>query len=103
MYAVIKAGGHQYKVSQGDELTIDFLEGKKEGDKVTFDNVLMLGGENTVIGAPLVSGAVVEATVKRQDHNPKILVFKFKRRKDYKRTKGHKQPVTVLEINKITH
>lgn len=102
MYAVIKAGGHQYKVSQGDELTVDFIEGKKEGDTVTFDNVLMLGGENTVVGTPLVSGATVEATVKKQGHNPKILVFKFKRRKDYKRTKGHKQPVTILEINKIS-
>ena len=103
MYAVVKAGGHQYRVSQGDELTVDFLEGKKEGDKVTLDQVLLVGGDKTVVGAPLVEGAKVEATVKKQTHNPKILVFKFKRRKDYKRTKGHKQPVTVLEINSISH
>ncbi|NRA65162.1 MAG: 50S ribosomal protein L21 [Pseudobacteriovorax sp.] len=102
MYAVIKAGGHQYRVSQGDELTVDFLEGKSEGDQVTFDDVLLVGGEKTVVGAPLVSGAKVQATVKKQTRNPKILVFKFKRRKDYKRTKGHKQPVTVLEINNIS-
>lgn len=102
MYAVIKAGGHQYRVSQGDELTVDFLEGKKEGDKVTFNDVLMVGGDDAKVGAPLVSGASVEATVKGQTHNDKILVFKFKRRKDYKRTRGHKQPVTVLEINNIS-
>mgnify|MGYP003687840497 CR=1 FL=1 len=103
MYAVVKAGGHQYRVSQGDELTVDFLEGKKEGDKVTLDQVLLVGGDKTVVGAPLVEGAKVEATVKKQTHNPKILVFKFKRRKDYKKTQGHKQPVTVLEINSIKH
>lgn len=103
MYAVVKAGGHQYRVSQGDQVTVDFLEGKKEGDKVTLDEVLLVGGDKTVVGAPLVKGAKVEATVKAQTHNPKILVFKFKRRKDYKRTKGHKQPVTVLEINSISH
>ena len=103
MYAVVKAGGHQYRVSQGDELTVDFLEGKKEGDKVTLDQVLLVGGDKTVVGAPLVEGAKVEATVKKQTRNPKILVFKFKRRKDYKRTNGHKQPVTVLEINSISH
>jgi large subunit ribosomal protein L21 len=102
MYAVIKAGGHQYRVSQGDELTVDFLEGKAQGDKITFDEVLMVGGDEAKVGAPFVSGAKVEATVKTQTHNPKILVFKFKRRKDYKRTRGHKQPVTVLEINNIT-
>ena len=78
MYAVVKAGGHQYKVSQGDELTVDFLEGKKEGDKITLDQVLLLGGEKTIVGAPLVEGAKVEATVKKQTRNPKILVFKFK-------------------------
>jgi len=102
MYAVIKAGGHQYKVSQGDELTIDFLGDKKEGDKVTFDQVLMLGGDQPKFGAPFIAGAKVEATVKKQSHNPKILVFKFKRRKNYKRTRGHKQPITLVEITGIS-
>ena len=102
MFAVIKSGGHQYRVSQGDELTVDFLEGKKEGDKVTFDSVLMLGGEKTVVGKPLVAGAKVEATVKKQSFDPKVLVFKFKRRKGFKKTRGHKQPVTVLEISSIS-
>ena len=103
MYAVIKAGGHQYKVSQGDVVTVDFLKDAKEGETVTFDQVLLVGGDKTVVGQPLVAGAKVEAVVKQQTRNPKIIVFKFKRRKDYKRTKGHKQPVTVLEVSKIVH
>ena len=103
MYAVIKAGGHQYKVSQGDLVTVDFLKDAKEGETVTFDQVLLVGDKETVVGLPLVAGAKVEAVVKQQTRNPKIIVFKFKRRKDYKRTKGHKQPVTVLEVSKIVH
>tara|TARA_B100001094_G_C18000441_1_gene704889 strand:- start:522 stop:830 length:309 start_codon:yes stop_codon:yes gene_type:complete len=100
VYAVIKAGGHQYRVAPGDELTVDFHQGK-EGDKLTFDNVLMIGGDKTVVGSPLVKGAKVEAVIKQQTRDPKILVFKYKRRKNYKRTKGHKQPVTVVEVKGI--
>lgn len=101
MFAVFKAGSRQFRVSQGDEITVDFLEGKKEGDKVSFPNVLLVGGEKTVVGAPLVSGASIEAVVKKQGFNPKVLIGKFKRRKDYKRTRGHKQPVTIVEISGI--
>lgn len=101
MYAVIKAGGHQYRVSQGDTLTVDYQPGKKEGEKLTFDHVLMIGGEKMVVGDPLVKGATVEAVVKKQARAPKILVFKFKRRKQYKRTRGHKQPITEIEITGI--
>lgn len=101
MFAVIQSGGHQYRVSQGDQITIDFLDGKKEGDKVSFSNVLLIGGDSAKVGAPFVSGATVEGVVKKQGHNEKVLVFKFKRRKDYKRTRGHKQPVTVVEISGI--
>ena len=100
MYAVIKAGGHQYRVKEGESLTIDKIEGSA-GDKITFDKVLMVGGSTTVLGQPLVSGASVEATIKEQTRNPKIIVFKYKRRKNYKRNKGHKQPVTVIEVGKI--
>jgi large subunit ribosomal protein L21 len=103
MFAVFKAGGHQYRVSQGDQITVDYLEGKNEGDKVSFSDVMLLGGDKVVVGAPYVQGAKVEAVVRKQTHNPKVLVFKFKRRKDYKRTRGHKQPVTVLEISSIQH
>lgn len=101
MFAVFQAGGHQYRVSQGDQVTIDFLEGKKEGDKVSFPNVLLLDAGKLVVGAPLVEGAVVEAVVKTQGFHPKVLIGKFKRRKDYKRTRGHKQPKTVIEISGI--
>lgn len=100
MYAVIKAGGHQYKVQEGDTLSIDKVAGQA-GDKITFDKVLMIGGDKVTVGAPMVSGARVEATIKEQTRNPKIIVFKYKRRKNYKRTRGHKQPITVVEINKI--
>ena len=101
MFAVFQAGGHQYRVAQGDVLTVDFLEGKNEGDKVSFSNVMLVGGDKTTVGAPFVAGAVVEGVVKKQGFNDKVLVFKFKRRKDYKRTRGHKQPVTTIEISGI--
>ncbi len=103
MFAVFQAGGHQYRVSQGDQITVDFLEGKNEGDKVNFSEVMLVGGDKVVVGAPYVQGASIEAVVKKQTFNPKVIVFKFKRRKDYKRTRGHKQPVTVLEISGIKH
>jgi large subunit ribosomal protein L21 len=103
MFAVFKAGGHQYRVSQGDQITVDYLEGKNEGDKVNFSDVMLVGGDKVVVGAPYVAGASVEAVVRKQTFNPKVIVFKFKRRKDYKRTRGHKQPVTVLEISGIKH
>jgi large subunit ribosomal protein L21 len=102
MYAVIKAGGHQYRVQKGDELRVDFLKDVKEGDKVTFDQVVMVGGDKAAIGTPTVAGAKVEATVKKQDFDPKVKVFKYKRRKNYKRTRGHKQPVTLVEISEIS-
>lgn len=102
VYAVIKAGGHQYRVSPGQEVTIDLVDGK-EGDKVTFDQVLMIGGKETVLGAPFVNGAKVEAVIKKQTRNPKVIIFKYRRRKNFKLTRGHKQPVTVVEIAKIAH
>jgi large subunit ribosomal protein L21 len=100
MYAVIQAGGHQYRVVQGESLVIDRLEGKA-GDKVVFDRVLMLGGETPVFGAPTVANAAVHAVIKEQKRNPKILVFKYKRRKNHKKSYGHAQPVTVIEIETI--
>ena len=103
MFAVIKAGGHQYQVRQGDEITVDYLAGKAVGDTVSFDEVLLVGGDETKVGAPLVAGAKVEATIKEQTSLPKVLVFKFKRRKGYKRTRGHKQVVSKVEITKIVN
>lgn len=103
VYAVIKAGGHQYKVSEGDSISIDYQEGKEKGDKITFDNVLLIGGDKTVTGSPLVKGASVVAEVEEQTANDKVIVFKFKRRKNYKRTRGHKQKITVVKIGKISN
>jgi large subunit ribosomal protein L21 len=101
MFAVFQAGGHQYRVAKGDVLTVDFIEGKNEGDTVSFSNVMLVGGDTTTVGAPFLSGATVEGIVRKQGFNDKVLVFKFKRRKDYKRTRGHKQPVTTIEISGI--
>ncbi len=100
MFAVIRAGGHQYKVSQGETLTIDRHQGEV-GDKIKFEQVLMIGGDKIMFGAPTLAGAAVEATIKSQTRDDKILVFKYKRRKNYKRTYGHRQPRTVIEIGKI--
>lgn len=97
MHAVFKTGGHQYRVAAGDKVKIDLLPGK-EGDKVTFDAVMMVGDK---VGAPLVAGATVEATITAQKRDPKVTVFKYKRRKNYKRTYGHRQSVTFVEINKV--
>lgn len=101
MYAVIEAGAHQYRVKEGETLKVDKILGKK-GDSVQFDKVLMVSkGDNPSVGAPYVEKASVEAVIKEQIRDPKVVVFKFKRRKNYKKKRGHKQQVTVLEINKI--
>lgn len=100
MYAVVKAGAHQYRVQEGDTITIDLQEGKT-GDKVTLGQVMLVGGSKISIGAPFIKGAKIEATIKEQSHNPKVMIFKYKRRKNYKRTRGHKQAVTVLHVDKI--
>lgn len=100
MYAVIQAGSRQFKVTEGQTLTIDRVPGNA-GDTFKFEKVLMVGGNQPVLGQPVVAGAFVEATIKTQTKGDKVMVFKYKRRKNYKRTRGHRQPVTVLEIGKI--
>jgi large subunit ribosomal protein L21 len=100
MYAVIKTGGKQYKVAQGDRLRVEKLPASV-GDSVTFDQVLLIGGDAIKIGAPLVAGAKVEAKVIAQEREKKIIVFKFRRRKNYRRKNGHRQPFTALEITGI--
>jgi large subunit ribosomal protein L21 len=100
VYAVIEALGHQYRVKKGDVVTIDRCDGN-EGDKITFDKVLAVGGASPVIGAPVVKGASVTAVVKAHTRNDKIIVFKYKRRKNYKVTRGHKQKMTTVEITDI--
>jgi large subunit ribosomal protein L21 len=101
MYAVIKTGGKQYRVSEGDRLRVEKLEGAV-GDTVKFAEVLMLGGEKVAIGAPLVSGANVSAEIVSQGLGKKIIVFKMRRRKRYRRKNGHRQPFTELKITGVT-
>ena len=102
MYAVIKTGGKQYRVAQGDRLRVEKLAGNV-GDTVTLGEVLLVGaGEGVKVGAPLVSGAKVEAKITAQDRGKKITIFKFRRRKNYRRKTGHRQPFTALEITGIT-
>ena len=101
MYAIIVTGGKQYKVSEGDTLFIEKLEAE-EGSVVTFDQVLMVGeGEDVKVGVPTVEGAAVEAKVVKNGKAKKIYVFKMKRKKNYRRKKGHRQPYTKVEITKI--
>jgi len=103
MYAVIKTGGKQYRVQQGDQLRVEKLPGSV-GDTVTFDEILLVAGEGAAlqIGTPNLAGAKVEAKIVAQDRAKKIIVFKFKRRKNYRRKAGHRQPFTALQIVGIT-
>ena len=99
MYAVIKTGGKQYRVQPGDLLVVEKLDGDV-GAEVAFDQVMMLGGEDggVTVGAPLVEGAVVRATLVETRKGDKIKVFKKKRRQGYRRTKGHRQHESVLRV-----
>lgn len=100
MYAVIQTGGKQYKVAQGDRVRVEKLIGNV-GDAVTFDKVLLVGGETVKVGRPVVAGAKVEAKILAQDRDKKIVIFKFRRRKNYHRKSGHRQPYTALEITAV--
>jgi large subunit ribosomal protein L21 len=100
MYAVIKTGGKQYKVSEGDLLKIEKIEGAV-GDTVELSEVLMVGGEEVKIGTPLLPAAKVTARIVEQGKGKKVLVFHHKRRKGYRKTYGHRQPLTRLQITGI--
>lgn len=103
MYAVIKTGGKQYRVAAGDKLKVEKLAGEVGAD-VQLDQVLMLGGDGDAVkvGAPLVSGASVTATIVSHGKGDKVMIFKLRRRKHYKKTQGHRQPFTEIEIKGIT-
>lgn len=101
MYAVIKTGGKQYRVSEGDILRVEKLEGDV-GSTIDFADVLMIGGDSPKIGTPVVSGAKVSAEIIGQDRSKKIIVFKKKRRKNYRRKRGHRQAYTELRITGVT-
>ncbi len=101
MFAVVKTGGKQYRVAKGDVIRVEKLDAK-DGDKITLDEVLMVGetGKSTV-GTPLVKGASITAEVVAQARAPKIIVFKKKRRQNYRRKKGHRQDITILRVTDI--
>lgn len=101
MYAVIKTGGKQYRVEPNDVIKIERLDGEA-GNDITFENVLLVGGgDSTTVGTPVVAGASVTGTVLEQSRARKIVVFKKKRRKNYRRKAGHRQEQTVVRITDI--
>lgn len=101
MYAVIKTGGKQYRVSEGDTLRVELLAAE-EGSEVKFDDVLLVGaGESVKVGTPQVNGAQVTAKVKLHGQGDKIMIQKFKRRQGYRRLLGHRQRFTEVEITGI--
>lgn len=100
MYAIIKTGGKQVKVEVGQTIFVEKLD-VEAGDKVTFDEVVLVGGEDTKVGTPLVEGATVEATVEKQGREKKVVTFRYRRRKDSHRKQGHRQPYTKLTIDAI--
>lgn len=100
MYAVIKTGGKQYKVSEGDQVKVEKIEGAV-GDIIELNEVLMVGGGEVKIGAPFLVGAKVKARIVEQDKDKKILVFHSKRRKTVRKMYGHRQPITRLKITGI--
>jgi large subunit ribosomal protein L21 len=103
LFAIIRSGGKQYRVAEGEHLFVERdVLGNAEKDKITFDEVLMIGGDKPKVGSPTVSGASVVARVVRESRGPKIIVFKKKRRKNHtKRTHGHRQNIVELRIESI--
>lgn len=102
MYAILKQGGHQYRVKTGDVIQIEKIE-VEPSEEIELEDILMLSGEQGVnLGEPRVSGAAIKAKVIRQDRSRKVNVYKFKRRKGYERRYGHRQPFTEIRITAIT-
>ena len=101
MYAVIKTGGKQYRVSAGQKLKVEQIPADV-GAEVTLDQILMVGeGESVKIGAPFIAGASVKATVVSHGRHDKVKIFKMRRRKHYQKRQGHRQNYTELQINAI--
>jgi len=101
MYAIIKTGGKQYMVNEGDELVVEKLD-VESGAKVVFEEVLAVGDNGELkVGSPMVAGAKVEATVVANGRAKKVIVFKYKPKKDYRKKQGHRQPFTRVKIEKI--
>lgn len=100
MYAVVRTGGKQVRVQPGDLVDLDLIDGEP-GQRVELAEVLMIGGEQITVGRPLVAGAKVVATIQGDAKGPKLRIFKFKRRKRYRLTKGHRQHFTRVKIDSI--
>ncbi len=100
MFAVIKTGGKQYKVAADDVITIEKLVGEA-GEAVTFSEVLLIGGETTVVGAPTVAGATVSGVLVEQSRAKKVITFKKRRRKSWRKKEGHRQEQTKVKITAI--
>jgi len=100
MYAIIETGGKQVKVEEGQAIYIEKLNAEA-GETVTFDKVLFVGGESVKVGSPVVAGATVTAKVEKQGRQKKIIVFKYKSKKNQRKKQGHRQPYTKVVIEKI--
>ncbi len=102
MYAVVKTGGKEYRISQGDLIRVEKMEGKV-GDQVTMKDILMVSHEGQVqVGNPLLANAVITGEIVQQVKGKKVLIYKMKRRKNYRRTKGHRQTYTYIRVNDIS-
>jgi len=102
MYAVVKTGGKQYRVAKDDKILVESIKAD-EGATVSLDQVMMVGeGDTVTVGKPLVENAVVSAEVVSQTRGPKIIIFRRKRRKNHRRTQGHRQDLTLLKITGIS-
>lgn len=100
MYAIIKTGGKQYRVQENDVFKVEKLDAKV-GDTVTFDEVVAVGGDKLIVGTPFVDGCAVHAEVIEQGKNDKVIIFKYKAKKDYRRKNGHRQPYTLVKFTGI--
>jgi large subunit ribosomal protein L21 len=100
MYAIVKSGGHQYRVAEGDVIEVERLSAQP-GDAVDLDQVLMIGGPTPRVGTPLVQGAKVQATVLAETRGRKVVVFKYKSKNRYRSKTGHRQTYTRLRIDTI--
>jgi large subunit ribosomal protein L21 len=101
MFAILKTGGKQYRVGVGDQITVERLEGDV-GAQISLTEVLALGGDAPRVGTPTIAGAAVRAKIVQQPRGTKVIVFKKKRRKNYRRKRGHRQELTVLKIEEIS-
>ena len=100
MYAIIQTGGKQYRVQEGDEFKVEKLVAEV-GDTVVFDEVIAVGGDKLVVGTPFVEGYAVTAEVLEQGKNDKVIIYKYKAKKDYRRKNGHRQPYTLVKVTAI--